>query len=156
MITDHVNEISCKFQVDQLGIPTRLFSPPQFDPGWNYSRVERQLNKAVTTSIISIEIRPDVLSFAGISAESKNIKVKCVAIVGANYHRSNEISVETLVRYPPESTAPSPPPKRARELGRPIAAHQAAVNSYIAPSSTGSRHGPFVFIAGLLLAFSFL
>ena len=147
-----MNETLCNFQVDQLGIPTRLFSPPQFDPGWNYSRVERHLNTAVTTSIISIEIRPDVLSFAGINAESKNIKVKCVAIVGANYHRSNEISVETLVRYPPESTAP-PPPKRARELGRPIAAHQAAVNSYIAPSSTGSRHGPFVSIAGLLLEF---
>ena len=74
----------------------------------------------MTSSIISIEIRPDLLSFAGISEHNRNIKVKCVAVLGTKYHRSNEISVETFLPHL-QTKRPDPEvPKRVRALGGPV------------------------------------
>ena len=58
-------------------------------PVWDQSTHEKSFNQRTTSSLISIVIRPEL-------ATSGNLRVKCVVSLLTLYHRSNEISVETV------------------------------------------------------------
>ena len=72
-----------------FGIESHRYQEKQHFPIVDQASHEKSFDRLSTSSLISIVMRPDL-------ATSGNLKVKCVVTLLTLYHRSNEVSVETI------------------------------------------------------------
>ena len=78
-----------EFQATTYGVEPHNHYQKPHPPILDLSTHEKSFNYRTTSSLISIVMRPDL-------ATSGNLRVKCVVSLLTLYHRSNEISVETI------------------------------------------------------------
>ena len=72
-----------------FGIESHSYQDQKHFPIVDQASHQKSFDHLSTSSLISIVMRPDL-------ATSGNLKVKCVVTLLTLYHRSNEISVETV------------------------------------------------------------
>ena len=84
-----ISLIFINFQASTYGVEPHNYQQKPHFPIVEQATHEKSFNLRPTSSLISVVMRPDL-------ATSGNLKVKCVVTLLTLYHRSNEISVETV------------------------------------------------------------
>ena len=115
--------IFLKFQATTFGVEPHTYNDNLGFPVWDQSTHEKSFNQRTTSSLISIVIRPEL-------ATSGNLRVKCVVSLLTLYHRSNEISVETIGLVQPKlKTSRHLPPTMVNDETRSVDYHNIFKNT---------------------------
>ena len=114
-------------EASMYGIESHHLAPKQHFPVVDQTTHEQYFDHLATSSLISIVMRPEL-------ATSGNLKVKCVVTLLTLYHRSNEISVETVGLVQPKL-------KTSRHLTLPINMEETDIGN----NNNGRSRHPYYF-----------